>query len=98
MRRIISDSGGTPAPAPDQGRASSQTHLMNRLKPRQPSILLADSAEALWYALAGRCALICFARVLTLLGIVIAWRSVRSDAGGGYGARQEVIDPHQLAG
>lgn len=88
--RIISDSGGTPAPAPDQAEPSSNTSD-EPLKPRQPSILLADSAEAVRMALRALRANL-FRTVLTLLGIVIGVASVVVMLAVGNGARQEVID------
>lgn len=88
--RIISDSGCTPAPAPDQAEPSSNTSD-EPLKPRQPSILLADSAEAVRMALRALRANL-FRTVLTLLGIVIGVASVVVMLAVGNGARQEVID------
>ncbi|WOD12454.1 MacB family efflux pump subunit [Pseudomonas sp. NyZ704] len=84
--RIISDSGEQPSSLTQQAHPSSPTPA-----PRQTSILLADSAEAVRMALRALRANL-FRTVLTLLGIVIGVASVVVMLAVGNGARQEVID------
>lgn len=84
--RIISDSGEQPS------NLSQQAHPFGPPSaPRQTSILLADSAEAVRMALRALRANL-FRTVLTLLGIVIGVASVVVMLAVGNGARQEVID------
>ncbi|WP_394241802.1 MacB family efflux pump subunit [Halopseudomonas laoshanensis] len=84
--RIISDSGEQPSSLTQQAHPSSPPPA-----PRQTSILLADSAEAVRMALRALRANL-FRTVLTLLGIVIGVASVVVMLAVGNGARQEVID------
>lgn len=84
--RIISDSGEQPSSLTQQAHPSSPPTA-----PRQTSILLADSAEAVRMALRALRANL-FRTVLTLLGIVIGVASVVVMLAVGNGARQEVID------
>ncbi|MBQ0744768.1 MAG: MacB family efflux pump subunit [Pseudomonas sp.] len=84
--RIISDSGEQPSSLTQQAHPSSPPPA-----PRQTSILLADSAEAVRMAQRALRANL-FRTVLTLLGIVIGVASVVVMLAVGNGARQEVID------
>lgn len=84
--RIISDSGEQPSSLTQQAHPSSSPPA-----PRQTSILLADSAEAVRMALRALRANL-FRTVLTLLGIVIGVASVVVMLAVGNGTRQEVID------
>ncbi|KAA0694689.1 MacB family efflux pump subunit [Halopseudomonas laoshanensis] len=84
--RIISDSGEQPSSLTQQAHPSSPPPA-----PRQTSVLLADSAEAVRMALRALRANL-FRTVLTLLGIVIGVASVVVMLAVGNGARQEVID------
>ncbi len=84
--RIVSDSGESTSSSNQQAHSSSPPPA-----PRQTSILLADSAEAVRMALRALRANL-FRTVLTLLGIVIGVASVVVMLAVGNGARQEVID------
>ncbi|MFO7703623.1 MAG: MacB family efflux pump subunit [Halopseudomonas sp.] len=88
--RITSDSGKA-AVLPVNQAGSQPAPARAPLQPRPPSVLLADSSEAVRMALRALRANL-FRTVLTLLGIVIGVASVVVMLAVGNGARQEVID------
>lgn len=88
--RIINDSGKS-AVLPGNQASSQPAPASAVLQSRPPSVLLADSSEAVRMALRALRANL-FRTVLTLLGIVIGVASVVVMLAVGNGARQEVID------